>query len=68
MKLAERYNLFQTQHPLFASFLGQAAARAMREGTVIEVKVTDPEGKEMVTNLKMTPEDLETIEIFKNLK
>ncbi|MBQ6321232.1 MAG: hypothetical protein IJI24_00020 [Lachnospiraceae bacterium] len=68
MKLGERYSLFQTQHPLFASFLNQAAARAIKEGSVIEVKVTDPEGKEMVTNLKITPEDMETIEIFKSMK
>ena len=30
--------------------------------------VTTPEGREFVSNIKVTAEDLETVEILKNLK
>ncbi len=67
MKLAERYQIFASQHPKVPAFVRDVTGRAVREDAVIEIRVTDPEGKEYVTNMKVTPEDKETIEILKGL-
>ena len=68
MKLGERLRIFNSQHPRIGAFLQDVNAHAIGEGAVIELKVTSPEGKEYITNIKMTKEDLETIEILKHLK
>jgi 4-hydroxy-3-methylbut-2-enyl diphosphate reductase len=38
------------------------------EGTVIEIKVTDPEGGEYISNIKLTREDIETVDMLKNIR
>ena len=35
---------------------------------VMELKVTDNNGKVSVTNIRLTPEDIETIEIIKSIR
>ena len=63
MKLKERFEVFQTQHPkvlpFFKSLSGHIAV-----GSGIELKVTDPDGGEKVCNIKVTEDDLETIKIL----
>ena len=68
MKLGERLRLFQSQHPRAIAFVQDVAANAIQEGTIMECKVTTPDGNERVTNIKLTAEDLETVQILKNLK
>ena len=50
-------------HPKFPKFL-QAASTAVKEDTLIEIKITTTEGKVIETNLKVKASD---IELFKNL-
>ena len=68
MKLGERLRIFTSQHPKFPAVLKDVGDNGIREGTIIDVKVTTPEGREFVSNIKVTAEDLETVEILKNLK
>ncbi len=68
MKLGERLRIFNSQHPRVGSFLKDVSANAIGEGAVIELKVTSAEGKEYVTNIKVTKEDMETIEVLKNTR
>ena len=67
MKLRERFSVFQSQHPRFVPFL-QYAGGSIREGSVIEMKITDPDGHDMITNIKVTPQDMETIELLKTMR
>jgi len=39
----------------------------LREGTILEINITTPEGQNISTNLKVNPEDLELIEDLKNM-
>ena len=64
MKAHERMDIFYSQHPRFIPFLETVRAKAVREGTIVEIKVTTPEGKDFVTNLRLTPDDVETINIM----
>ena len=67
MQIGERINLFKTQHPRAVNFFSKAFGNGVKEGSVIEMKVTDPDGNETFGNIKVTPEDVKTIEILKNL-
>jgi hypothetical protein len=63
MKLMGAWNTFKRNHPKFPKFL-QAASTAVKEDTLIEIKITTAEGKVIETNLKVKASD---IELFKNL-
>ncbi|MCR5525902.1 MAG: hypothetical protein K6F39_00780 [Lachnospiraceae bacterium] len=67
MQLAKRFNIFKDQHPKAVSFIQSIAASGFPEGTIIEMKVIDPQGNESIGNIKVTKEDLETVSILKDL-
>lgn len=63
MQLKNSWATFTQNHPIFPKFL-QAASTAVKEDTLIEIKITTAEGKVIETNLKVKASD---IELFKNL-
>ncbi len=65
MQMGSRLQIFNQQHPKFGAFLREAGQDAMREGSVLEMRVTSPEGKEYVTNIRLTAEDVETMNMFR---
>ncbi len=67
MKIKERLTIFQRQHPKVHLFLQDVGSKAIKEGSVIEMKVTDPDGKSYVTNIRLTKEDIESIELMKTM-
>ena len=67
-KIKGAWEKFVNNHPKFPMFLNAASKEALKENSVIEIKITTSEGKEMVTNLKVTKSDLELFESLKNLK
>ena len=56
VQMAERLRIFRSQNP------------NLEPGVVMELKVTDNNGKVSVTNIRLTPEDIETIEIIKSIR
>ncbi|MFQ7881936.1 MAG: hypothetical protein ACLRJA_18495 [Blautia producta] len=56
---------FEKRHPKVRGFLESVSADALQEGTVVEVSVTTPQGKNYITNIKVTRED---IELFRNAR
>ena len=67
LKLKSLFERFKTNHPKVPLFF-KAAMVEIREGTIVEVKVTPPEGKPIVTNIKINPEDMELISELKAMK
>lgn len=63
MQLKNSWATFIQNHPKFPKFL-QAASTAVKEDTLIEIKITTAEGKVIETNLKVKASD---IELVKNL-
>ena len=55
---------FKNRHPKFFQFFGYASKSELRKGSILEVKVVNPEGRETCTNIKLTAEDEA---FFKNL-
>ena len=63
MQLKNSWATFTQNHPKFPKIL-QAAGPAVKEDTLIEIKITTAEGKVIETNLKVKASD---IELVKNL-
>ena len=68
MQLAERWRIFKDQHPRVIDFVRAVSRDGLQPGMIMELRVTDTEGKTSVTNIRVTPEDVETIDILKGLK
>lgn len=58
---------FRANHPKFPMFLKAVSQEALREGTLIEINVTTPEGKNYCTNVRLKPDDMELIDLFKGM-
>ncbi len=68
MKFKNAWDTFTKNHPKFMPFMQAIATDGVKEGTIIEIKVTSPEGKEYNTNMRITQSDLELFEQLKGMK
>lgn len=59
---------FQIRHPKFPAFLNAAAGINLKEGTIIDVTITSPDGGQIGTNLKLTAEDLQLFQELKEMR
>ena len=59
---------FAQRHPKFTLFLDAASKEGLREGSVIEIQITSPEGKNICSNLMVSAQDLELLETLKELR
>ena len=58
---------FRLNHPKFPLFLNVVSQEALVEGSVIEITVTTPEGKNYCSNIKLKQDDLEMLDCLKSL-
>ena len=68
LQLAERWRIFNEQHPRVIGFVKDVGRNSIRPGVILELKVTDENGRSSVTNMRLTEDDVETIEILRSLK
>lgn len=66
LKIKGALTAFKENHPKIPPFF-KAAAGIIDEGSIIEMTITSSEGKRIVTNLKVTENDLEQINAVKEL-
>lgn len=70
LKLKKSWDEFSGNHPKFVNFMKAVSKKGAKEGTLIEITVTTPEGETISSNLKITKSDEEMIaelgELFKN--
>lgn len=59
---------FAMAHPKFAPFIKAVATNGIMEGSVIEINVTTPDGRNYATNLKVTQADMELLRKIKDDK
>lgn len=59
---------FRANHPKFPMFLQAVSQDALKEGSVVEISVTTPEGKNYCSNIKINSDDLAFIDTLKNMK
>ena len=68
MKVKGAWDTITRNHPKFMPFMQAVGREAVGEGTIIEVKVVSPEGKEFNTNMKLTASDMELFSQIRNMR
>ena len=66
MQLQQRLSQFQQDHPKVMPFFQAVGNNAVQEGTVFAIKVTTPDGKTLESNIRLTANNIETINMMKN--
>jgi hypothetical protein len=66
MQMQQRFTQFQQDHPKVMPFFRAVGDNAVQEGTVFAIKVTTPDGRTLESNIKLTANDIETINMLKN--
>lgn len=59
MKLKGLLDDFNARHPKLFKFLRAVSQKGMQEGSVIEIKITNPDGNSHTANIKVSQKDLE---------
>ena len=68
MKITGAWNTFKSNHPKFPAFCQAVSRKGLREGSIIEIAITTPEGEKIETNLKIKDSDLELLKQLSDLK
>lgn len=64
MQIKNSWDRFQSNHPKFPRYLTAVFQRGIKENSVIEFKVTTPDGEVLAANLRLNAED---VELFRQL-
>ena len=67
LQMMNLWNRFERNHPKFPKFLKAVAQKGIKEGSIIEIKLTTAEGENFDSNLKVSAEDMELVSQMKNL-
>ena len=67
MKITGAWNTFKSNHPSSRHSVRQFHAK-LKEGSIIEIAITTPEGEKIETNLKVKDSDLELLKQLSDLK
>lgn len=65
LQFKNSWQTFTRNHPKFPAFWRAVYKHGIQENMIIEFKVTEPDGKELASNIRVTKSDLE---LFENLK
>ena len=68
MKITGAWNTFKSNHPKFPAFCQAVSRKGLKEGSIIEIAITTPEGEKIETKLKVKDSDLELLKQLSDLK
>ena len=68
LKVKKSWDTFCRNHPRFPAFMQAVQSSGIKEGTIIEVTLTTPEGKSLTTNVRITASDMQAFEDIKGLQ
>lgn len=67
LQMMNLWNRFERNHPKFPMFLKAVGQKGIKEGSIIEIKVTTADGENFDSNLKVSAEDMELVAQMKSL-
>ena len=67
IQLLNLWSRFQNNHPKFPKFISAVVRNGIKEGSIIEIKVTTADGESFDSNLKVNADDMEMVEQLRNL-
>ena len=68
MKLGGLWGKFSKSHPKFPQFVKAVQKNGLKPDTIIDAKITYPDGQVLDTNLKITESDITILEELKKMK
>lgn len=68
LKMKDRLGVFNQDHPRVRAFFHKIKEEGLPEGSILELKITRPDGKEEVTNIRLTERDIETLRMISSLR
>ena len=68
LKLGGLWAKFSKNHPKFPQFIKAVQKNGINADTIIDIKITYPNGEVLDSNLKITESDLSLIEELKKIK
>lgn len=66
-KIKGAWDTFTKNHPKLMPFVEAVGREAIADGTIVEVKVTSPDGREYNTNMKITQSDIDLFAQFRGM-
>lgn len=64
LSLKSKFDRFGRQHPKVVAFMAENHGE-LREGAVLELRIKSPEGRNVVTNMRVSAEDEELFGLLK---
>ncbi len=61
MKILSAKNAFDKNHPKLKNYFSAIKDKGIAEGTVIQLKITNPDDNPMIANIKVQQSDLELL-------
>lgn len=61
MKILSAKNTFDKNHPKLKNYFAAIKEKGIQEGTVIQLKITNPDDEPMIANIKVQQSDLELL-------
>jgi len=68
IQLLNAKNQFEQSHPKFAVFIKNLISHGVESGSIIEAKITKPDGTTVTANMRVNESDLALIQELRNLK
>ena len=68
LKLKDRYHCFKKDHPKLMAFFAAASKEHAEVGSKVKIAITNSAGKTIGTEFELTPDDIRTMELLKELK
>ncbi len=66
LQFRKEWGEFEVRHPKFVRYIMSIARNGIQEGSIIEIKVTSPDGTAIETNMKVSAEDVEMVKGLQN--
>ena len=66
LQFKNSWQTFTRNHPKFPAFCNAVSKRALKEGSIMAITVTTPDGEKIETNLRIKAEDLELLKELTN--
>lgn len=68
LKLGGLWGKFSKNHPKFPGFVKAVQKNGLKPDTIIDIKISYPDGSNLDTNLKITESDIAIIDELKKIK
>lgn len=67
MQFKNTWDGFTQRHPKFPQFMAAVQQHGIQAGSIIEVQINTPDGKNFTTNLKVSEEDIQALRSLQDM-